>query len=99
MNFATFFAGIAMATFAASGLFFLKFWRASRDRFFLLFSFACLLFSIERILLFLMLPQTDRSFPGTAEAQFWIYLVRAAAFILILIAVVERNRSGSRRGN
>ena len=85
-----------LASFAFSGLFFLKFWKASKDNFFLLFSLACFLLAIERLLLFILLPRYEIHTPAT-EAQALVYLVRAAAFCLIMVAVVQRNRTGGGR--
>jgi hypothetical protein len=65
-------------------LFFLKFWRRTGDRFFLAFSGAFLLLMLERIILFAI---------GVAhEFAPYVYVVRLLAFILIIAAIVEKNR-------
>ena len=94
MNSVSFWAGIATATFLASGLFFLKFWKASSDRFFLYFAMSCFFLGTERILLLWLLPSTEANY-RPPEAQAWVYLVRMAAYILILYAVIQRNRAKS----
>ena len=89
MNASDFLTGVYMTTFAASGLFFFKFWKASRDRFYLLFATACWLIAVERIAPFFF----DTSHDNLQAADAWIYLPRLAAFISILMAILHKNRS------
>lgn len=92
MNVEALLSGISIATFAASGIFFLRFWRASRDAFFMLFCLACWFLSCERLaLLFLPDAQSSIRTPETA-VQSWVYLLRMAAFVMILAAIVQKNR-------
>lgn len=73
---------IATASFTA-GLYFLKFWRQTRDSFFLAFGVSFLLEGINRIgVLFLRTPSAGNP---------WIYLVRLVAFLLILAAILRKN--------
>jgi hypothetical protein len=96
MNATLFFSGIAMATFGASGVFFLKFWKASHDRFFLFFAVACWLLSFERVVsLFVNGTLSDVS-PAELDASSWVYLIRLLAFAMILIAIVEKNRKAKK---
>jgi hypothetical protein len=95
MNLSLFVSGIFMATFAASGVFFLKFWRASRDRFFLYFCLACWLLATERIAL-LFVPGGYASDPMANEGRSMVQIFRLAAFALILIAVINKNRNAHR---
>lgn len=74
---------IAMASVVAA-MFFLRFWRDTRDRLFLIFSAAFLLLGITRI--GLALSAMHR------EGQTYWYWVRLAAFLLILLAIVDKNR-------
>jgi hypothetical protein len=92
MNAPTFLAGICLATFAASGLFFLKFWRASQDRFFLYFAIACWFISFERLVAFFVQGMLDSNQPPPPEGVSWVYLIRLCAFILIILAFYEKNR-------
>ena len=69
--------------FAASGLFFLKFWRKTGDRLFLPFALSFFTLAIDR----LVLNFIDRS----SEFAPMIYLIRLVAFALILIAVYYKN--------
>ena len=90
-----FISGIYMTTFLFSGIFFLKFWRASKDRFFLYFALACELIAIERILLFFVAGYSP--LPAPSEARTYAYIIRMIAFALILTAIIEKNRN-ARRG-
>lgn len=92
MNYVFFLSGITVATFGASALFFYRFWKASHDRFFLFFSAACGLLSLDRIIaLFIQATQLTLRNAET-EATSWIYLVRLLSFSIILVAVVDKNR-------
>lgn len=69
---------------AAIALFFLRFWRQTADRFFLLFAAAFAVFAGNRVVL---LVQRGHGDEGT-----WAYLIRLVAFLLILAAIVDKNR-------
>lgn len=92
MNPTSFLAGVAMMTFLASGVFFLKFWKASRDRFFLYFCIACWLLASERVVGLFVLREYEAITISVLEANSWIYLIRLCAFAFILIAILEKNR-------
>ena len=74
---------IAMAGITI-GLFFLRFWKKTRDRFFLFFAVAFGLEGLNRALLGL--------FQSSDENEPVYYLVRLLSFVLILIAIVDKNR-------
>jgi hypothetical protein len=74
---------IAMAS-AVAALFFLRFWRDTGDRLFAMFAAAFILLGITRIGLALSQSQL--------EGQTYWYWVRLAAFLLILVAIVDKNR-------
>lgn len=74
---------IAMAS-AVAGLFFLRFWRETKDRLFLIFAIAFWLLGTTRLGLALS--------PVHAEGQTFWYWVRLAAFVLILVAIADKNR-------
>lgn len=90
---AVFFAGIACAAFGASGVFFLKFWRASRDPFFLHFTVACWLLAIERCAI-IALDHVPRDPELGSESGIWVYLIRLVAFVVILMGVIRKNQRG-----
>jgi uncharacterized membrane protein HdeD (DUF308 family) len=78
---------IAMASITAS-VFFLKFWRSTRDTFFLAFAAFFLIEAVDRVaLLFFSKPN---------EGSPWIYLVRLLALLLILAAILKKNYGGAR---
>lgn len=75
---------IAMASLVA-GLFFLRFWRDTNDRLFLYFAISFLVEGINRAALALSAdPNEGRPF---------FYFVRFLSFLLILIAIAQKNLS------
>ncbi len=79
---------IAMASTVAA-LFFLRFWRDTGDRLFFMFSLALLLLGVTSLVLALS--------PEELEGHTHWYRVRLAACMLILVAIVDKNRSGRSR--
>jgi uncharacterized membrane protein HdeD (DUF308 family) len=77
----------AMASFIA-GLFFMRFFRDTRDRLFLIFAMAFWLLGITRFLL----TWTD----ADTETHTYLYTFRLTAFALILYAIVDKNRPASK---
>jgi len=75
---------IAMASFAIA-LIFLRFWVKTHDRFFGFFAAAFAIAGIGRILLGLV-PHTDDQTP-------LIYLTQLLAFLVIIFAIIDKNRS------
>lgn len=78
---------IAMASLTAA-LFFLRFWRQTRDPLFLLF---CLAFTVDALTR-LALGLGDIS----DEQEPLFYLARLVTFALILVAIVQKNRGDTR---
>jgi hypothetical protein len=79
-----FLSGAIAMGFLVAGLFFLRFWRRSEDGLFLAFAFAFWLLGAGQALLTLTnIPVEERS---------WLYLVRLAAFSLILVSIALKNR-------
>lgn len=79
-----FVAGAICVLSFVAGLFFFQFYRKLGDRFFLLFSVAFHIFAIERIAL--VLNQIND------ESRSLVYLIRLIGFIIILIAIIDKNR-------
>jgi len=77
---------VAMASFVAA-LFFLKYWRQTRDSFFLLFALAFGIDALSRFVLALA-RVSDESEP-------LYYIPRLIAFALIILAIVLKNRPGN----
>jgi hypothetical protein len=75
---------LVMGYFVAS-LFFLRFWKESRDRLFLAFSFAFVLLGAQRLALSLS--------PDPNDAPLLFYGLRLLAFLVILAAIVDKNRA------
>ena len=75
---------ISMASLVVA-LFFLRFWKNTRDRFFLFFAAAFGLEGVNRALLGLDLD--------SSEHEPIYYSIRLLSFILILIAIVDKNRA------
>ena len=86
----TFLSGALFFGFFVAGLLFCKFWRRTRDSFFLMFGMAFFLMAAERVVLAL------RPGPAVYEERTFVYLFRLAAFGLILAAIVQKNRSERR---
>ena len=82
-NYYPFFSGAAAMGFGIAGLFFLRFWRRTGDRFFLAFAGAFWLMMLQAATALSDIPDESRS---------WTYLLRLAAFILIIIAIMLKNR-------
>jgi hypothetical protein len=78
---------VAMASSIAA-LFFLRFWRQTRDPLFLFF---CLAFTVEAVTRVLLATAEI-----TAEGEPLFYLARLASFALIIGAIVHKNRPGPR---
>ena len=76
----------AMGCFVAA-LFFVRFWRATGDRFFALFALAFALFGANRVVLGFLNEGN--------EARPAIYVVRLLAFLVIVAAIVDKNRAGA----
>jgi hypothetical protein len=74
---------LAMASLVA-GLFFLRFWRDGRDRFFLFFAVAFGLMGVHWAALGTIEPGLE-----TSHQVYWIRLV---AFLLIVVGVLDKNR-------
>ena len=77
-------AGATALASAASALFFLRFWQESRDRLFAAFAAALALFALNRV----VLAASDRE----SEELLVVYGLRACAFIVLIAAIVDRNR-------
>ncbi|HKR85907.1 MAG TPA: DUF5985 family protein [Terriglobales bacterium] len=81
-----FLLGIIATSSVTAGIFFLRFWRDTRDSLFLTFAIAFIAEGLNRTAM-LILKQPN-------EGSTWIYLVRFFAFLLILVGIVNKNRRG-----
>ena len=78
-----FLQGATMLASLGVALFFLKYWRRTHDRLFLVFALAFTVFAGNRVLLSVLDEES--------EARTWVYLVRALTFVLIALAVLDKN--------
>ena len=74
---------VATAAFVC-GLYFLRFWRATGDRFFLLFALSFWIEGGHRLVVY--------PWSGGNEGEPEYYLVRLVAYALIIFAIVDKNR-------
>lgn len=80
-----FLSGAAVMGYAVVALLFARYWRSTNDRLFAIFAGAFLLLAIQRLALSL--------YPEMREEQVVFYLVRLSAYLLILFAIIDKNRS------
>ena len=83
-----FLAGAVTVGYAVAAVFFLRFWRKTHDRLFLVFSVAFALFAVNQALAAMMTV--------VYESASWIYVLRVLGFVLILAAIVDKNRPAGR---
>jgi hypothetical protein len=82
-----FLSGAVCLGFLICALFFLRFWRRTRDQLFLAFALAFGLLGVgQGILALANIPTEDR---GS------VYLIRLAAFALIIFAIMRKNRGAN----
>jgi hypothetical protein len=81
-------SGALAAGYAVAALFFLRFWRETRDRLFVFFALAFALLTVHRVAL---------AWARVTEHEaILFYMLRLAAFLLILGGIVDKNRVSSR---
>jgi hypothetical protein len=78
-------SGAILMGYLVTGLFFLRFWRETRDRLFLIFAVAFVILGTQRLALVLTREML--------ETQTGLYVIRLFAFLLILGAIIDKNRS------
>ncbi len=77
-------SGAIVMGYIVVGLFFLRFWKQSRDRLFAFFALAFFILGVQRLVLALT-TQTN-------EGSLVLYVIRLLAFGLILAAIIDKNR-------
>ena len=81
-----FLAGVIATGYFVAGAFFLRFWTRTRERLFAIFACAFWLLAANQALVALGgIPR---------EEQSWIYLLRLAAFVLIILGIISKNVRG-----
>jgi hypothetical protein len=82
-------SGIITMGYIVAGLFFFRFWRRTADNLFLIFGAAFWLMALSQAIVTLAgIPREDLS---------WVYLLRLAAFCLIIAAIVFKNMEAKRK--
>lgn len=79
-----FLAGAAAMASAAIAVYFARFWRRSRDRLFAAFALAFFVFAVNQGVI---------SAFRTSDVRLIPYAIRAVAFIVIILAILDKNRS------
>jgi hypothetical protein len=83
-----FLGGAVTMGFLVSSAFFVRFWRRTADRLFLAFAVAFCLLALNQILA-TVLEAGDERTP-------FVYTLRVLAFVLIMLAIVDKNLAGRR---
>lgn len=81
---AEFIGGATMTAALVIALLLFKYWRQTRDRLFLMFAGGFLVFAVSRLIL-AFLEEDD-------EGRVFVYAFRLLAFLLILGAIIDKNR-------
>ena len=78
----------AMTAMAAYGVgaFFIRFWRQTEDRLFALFGLAFALLGANWTILAVYNPRE--------ESRHLVYIIRLAAFLVFIAAIIDKNRGG-----
>lgn len=82
-----FVSGAVMMAFLVASLLFLRFWKQTQDRFFLIFSVAFAVLGLER---WIVLWTNPTDLTPTYE-----YLIRLVAYLCLLWAIIDKNRKAS----
>lgn len=85
----TFINGAVAMGFFSVGLFFLKFWRDSRDRLFMIFALAFWTFAIDYAMLGVV--------PLANEQRPYVFLLRLVGFVAILCGIADKHRGAGPR--
>lgn len=85
MSVYAFLSGAVTFGFLLAALYFLRFWRRTSDFLFAAFAGAFALLGLNQALLALS--------NIAAEERSWVYVLRIAAFVLIIAAIAMKNRS------
>jgi hypothetical protein len=81
-------SGALVMGYATIACFFFHFWRQTSDRLFAFFATAFVILAVHRLILALVMH---------AEANtIWLYGLRLAAFLIIIIAIIDKNRLAAR---
>ena len=79
-----FLTGIAVCGCWGAAVFFLRYWRETRDRLFVLFAIGLFMLSLNWVALVIIHP--------VAETQHYFYIIRLIAFACLIAGVWDKNR-------
>jgi peptidoglycan/LPS O-acetylase OafA/YrhL len=80
-----FMSGMVTAGYLIAALFFLRFWRRTKDNLFAIFAVSFLLFAAGQA--------SVLAFIGPHDDSTWTFLLRLAGFVLLLVAIARKNFS------
>lgn len=83
-----FLAGMTASGFLIAALFFFRFWRRTKDLLFANFGVSFILFALGQALSF--------GFDAPHDDKTWVYLLRLAGFVLLLVVIVRKNLGASK---
>jgi hypothetical protein len=69
-------------------MFFARYWQTTHDRFYLFFAAAFAVQGLDRFI--------QGLYGSPADERVLIYLLRLTAYLLIIVAIADKNRSGRR---
>ncbi|MGH6771464.1 MAG: DUF5985 family protein [Xanthobacteraceae bacterium] len=84
-------SGMTTMGYLIAGLFFFRFWWRISDALFIYFGVSFCMLAVSQAL------ATLAGIPG--ESQSWIYLLRLAAFTLLIVGIIAKNFGEGRRGS
>lgn len=79
-----FMIGIIAAISLVISMFFFRFWRRTKDRFFIFFALSFFIEACNRVLM--------AGIPGWVESSPSFYMIRLLAYTLIIVAILDKNR-------
>lgn len=79
----TFLSGMTTMGYLLASLFFFRFWRQTNDGLFVYFGVSFLMLALSQALTAITATPSDD--------QSWIYLLRLAAFTLLIVGIVAKN--------
>lgn len=86
---ANFLSGAITLGYLVGALFFVRFWRRSADRLFLMFAIAFTLLALNQFLAHVL--------DVVSEPHSFIYGIRVLAFVLIIAGIIDKNLSARRK--
>ena len=78
-----FLAGAVTLAYFLAAIYFLRFWRQTSDRLFLNFALAFLLFALNQLVVSVLWAADER--------HSYTYILRILGFVLILLAIADKN--------